>query len=336
VNDLAGVLERDFTITPLPAPTIPGAPAPLLLSGDDRVLNTEQTAALRALLDRHGALLIRGRSPAGAAEAARFAETLFPDEPVLDTGEHPQADQAEAVYRPVPFDSRQTLMWHHENSFNAVCPRVLMFFCRTPAVTGGATTLVDSRLVYQRADTAATSRLRTAGIRYVRLCDENAGRSWRQLYGTDDPAQAARAAAEAGEELDIHRGTARIMATRPAFRTGEHGIVWFNQLLHWHPAALPDDLRRLVRRGAVPAFRDCTHGDGTPIDDDLIEHITAISQDVEYPVAWQAGDVLLVNNLVYAHGRHPYRGTREHFVRMLGLARHQHSDAGQHRAGQEG
>jgi alpha-ketoglutarate-dependent taurine dioxygenase len=336
VNDPAGALERDFTLTALPVPTIPGAPAPLLLSGDDRALSSEQTAALRALLDRHGALLIRGRSPAVPAEAARFAETLFPLEPVLDTGEHPQADQSEAVYRPVPFDSRQTLMWHHENSFNAVFPRVLMFFCRTPAVTGGATTLVDSRLVYQHSDPAATGPLHTTGIRYVRLCDENAGRSWQQLYGTDDPAQAARAAAEAGEEVDIHRGTARIVATRPAFRTGAYGTVWFNQLLHWHPAALPDELRRLVRRGVVPTFRDCTHGDGTAIDDDLIEHITALSRDVEYPVAWQAGDVLLVNNLVYAHGRHPYLGTREHFVRMLGHAHHQHPDAGERRAWQEG
>ncbi|MGI5215084.1 TauD/TfdA family dioxygenase [Plantactinospora sp. CA-290183] len=336
MSDPAGAVEGDFTITPLPATTIPGAPAPLLLSGGDRVPSSEQAAALRALLDRHGVLLIRGRSPAGPAEVARFAETLFPLDPVFETGEHPQADQAEAVYRPVPFDSRQTLMWHHENSFNAVFPRVLMFVCRTPAVTGGATTLVDSRLVYQRADAAATSRLHTTGIRYVRLCDENTGRRWQQLYGTDDSAQAARAAAAAGEELEIHRSTARIVATRPAFRTGAHGTVWFNQLLHWHPAALPDDLRRLVRRGAVPAFRDCTHGDGTPIGDDLIEHITAISQDVEYPVPWQAGDVLLVNNLVYAHGRHPYRGTREHFVRMLGHARHQHPDAGQRRAEQEG
>ena len=170
----------------------------------------------------------------------------------------------------------------------------------------------------------------------MRQSDQHAGRSWQQLYGTDDPAQAAQAASAAGEELDLDGNSARIMATRPAFRTSAHGTVWFNQLLHWHPAALPDDLRQLVRRGAVPAFRDCTHGDGTPIDDDLIEHITAVSQDVEYPVAWQAGDILLVDNLVYAHGRHPYSGTREHFVRMLGHTRHQHPDAAHRQARQQG
>jgi alpha-ketoglutarate-dependent taurine dioxygenase len=316
-------LHRHLTFTPLAVDTVPGAPAPLLLTvkpGTGR-LDPGTAGAIRAAFADRGVLLLRGFQPVDPTGVAAFTDQLFPGQPVVGTGEHPQADDTEAVYRPVPFAPDKTLLWHHENSFNADFPRTLIFICRTPAPQGGATTIVDSRLVYHQVPAEVRQRF-AAGIRYTRRCDGYTSRSWQQLYGTDDPDTADRYAAANGEVLVIDGTAACITAHRPAFHPTAHGPSWINQLLHWHPAALPADLRNLIRRGTVPVFRDCTFGDGSPIADVVVDQVSAAHRRHEYPVAWQPGDVLLVDNTVFAHGRHPYRGTREHYVRMVGHVRH--------------
>jgi alpha-ketoglutarate-dependent taurine dioxygenase len=319
------VLQRFYRIADLAVRTVAGAPPPLLLTAlqpSDNPISRDEATAVRDALTHRGAALIRGRRPVDATGAAATANQLFPNEPVLDTGEHPQVDNTEALYRPVPFAPEQTLLWHHENSFNVTFPHFLIFICRVPATSGGATTIVDSRLVYQDMPATAATVLAAEGVRYTRLCDRHAGRSWQQLYDTDDPAEAQARAANNGETLTIDHDRARIISVRPAFLPTPHGPAWFNQLLHWHPAALPTDLRHLVRRGIIPAFRNCEAGTGAPIDDELVDRLVAVHREHEFPVSWHAGDILLVDNTVFAHGRNPYRGEREHFVRMVGLQHH--------------
>ncbi|WBC01099.1 TauD/TfdA family dioxygenase [Micromonospora sp. WMMA1976] len=313
------VLARKYRLDELGMATV--AAPPLLLTAPpqaDPTIQLEQARAIRDAVADRGALLLRGRPPAGPTGAATTADQLFPGETVMDTGEHPEVEDREALYRPVPFAPEQTLLWHHENSFNAVFPHVLMFVCQIPASSGGGTTIVDSRLVYQDMPATDTAALAAHGVRYTRLSAPHAGRTWQQLYGTDDPAVARSRAAEADETLSIDGDRATIVAERPAFLPSAHGLVWFNQLLHWHPAALPEDLSRLVRTGVVPTFRNCQYGNGDDIDDEVVRRLLDAYRDREFVVDWQAGDILLVDNTVFAHGRRPFRGPREHFVRMLG------------------
>lgn len=310
-------LRREYTVADLPITTMEGAQPPLLLTVNTDYQDQNSAAAIRSALADRGALLIRGLPPVDARGAVQIAESLFPGEDAIDTGEHPLAGDTAALYQPVPFASDQTLLWHHENSFNARFPRILIFICRRPAAHGGATTLVDSRLVYQLVPEDVRARFAAGAIRYVRRCDGFAGRSWQQLYRTHDPDVATLRAAESGETLTFEDNTALIVTARPAFIETAHGPSWFNQLLHWHPSALPEELLALVRSGAVPAFRDCTYGNGEAIDDDIVECIVTLHRQNEYPVNWQAGDVLLLDNTVFSHGRHPYGGPREHFVRMI-------------------
>ena len=57
--------------------------------------------------------------------------------------------------------------------------------------------------------------------------------------------------------------------------------------------------------------RNAYFGDGSPISDvDLAEIRGAIdAATVAFP--WQARDVLLLDNMLVAHGRNPYRGERK-------------------------
>jgi TfdA family taurine catabolism dioxygenase TauD len=60
--------------------------------------------------------------------------------------------------------------------------------------------------------------------------------------------------------------------------------------------------------------RHCTYGDGTPIPDRDMERVRdAIWRHMRF-FRWRAGDVLLIDNYVAAHGRMPYHGPRQVLV----------------------
>jgi hypothetical protein len=58
------------------------------------------------------------------------------------------------------------------------------------------------------------------------------------------------------------------------------------------------------------------YGDGTEIEESVIEEIREIYKQLSVPVKWQKGDFLLQDNMLAAHGRLPYEGERKVLVAM--------------------
>ena len=104
------------------------------------------------------------------------------------------------------------------------------------------------------------------------------------------------------------------MASHP--RTGEK--LFFNQIQAHHIACLPpEDRRSLLDLFAFEDLpRNVYYGDGTPIEDSLIQEIVATYQRIEVTFPWQKGDLLMVDNMLTAHGRYPYAGPRKILVAM--------------------
>lgn len=283
-------------------------------------LVAERKDEIRAGLLDHGAVLVRGFASVTEQDFSRAAARLL-DTVVRGNGEHEPANDRGDVQTPVAYDAGRRLLWHNENSFNQRWPLVLMFCAQIPAASGGQTPLVDSREVLKRLDPDLVSEFRERGVAYRRRYEAGVGLSWQKVFGTDSRSGVEAICAEQG--LEFRWGAGDVLhttAVRPAViehpATGD--LSWFNQAQHWHPRCLDEDIREAVLEiyGPDDLPRDCRYGDGTPIEDGVMDQILDAYQALERQFDWASGDVLIVDNILSAHGRNPYTGKRRLLVAM--------------------
>jgi len=52
-------------------------------------------------------------------------------------------------------------------------------------------------------------------------------------------------------------------------------------------------------------------GDETALDKEAIKTMIAIADEITYPLAWEAGDAVIIDNTMVMHGRSPFQGKRK-------------------------
>ncbi|HYO62151.1 MAG TPA: condensation domain-containing protein, partial [Pyrinomonadaceae bacterium] len=275
---------------------------------------------VEAELSRRGALLFRGFKLDEAVDFERFAaatgERLF-----KDNGEHPRTSVSGNVYTPTFYPPEEKVLWHNENSFNHRWPSKIWFCCVVPAQEGGETPVVDSRKVLSLIDPEVRERFARKGVMYVRNYGHGLGLSWQEVFRTSERAEVERRCRESLTEFEwTGDGLLTTRAVRPAVvnhpRTGEP--TWFNQAQHWHPSCLNPATRASVEAlfsdERLP--RNCYYGDGSPIEDAVMEHVLGVYRQLEVSFPWQRGDIMLLDNLLAAHARNPFKGPRRLLVAM--------------------
>ncbi|MCA2218363.1 non-ribosomal peptide synthetase [Jidongwangia harbinensis] len=323
-------------VTPRPVPVadtglirtgevIPGSRLPLLATPESAGVDLTGWLASRPdwlppRLAEHGAVLFRGFGVHEPASFERLAGTVCGD--LLDAnGEHVPVLANGRVQTPVFFPADRRLLWHNENSFNDRWPALIVFCSTMPAASGGETPLVDSRRVYAELSPAIRERFLATGVRYHRSYGGGVGLDWAKVFGTDDRAEVERACRDAGLRYEWQPGNRlRTTCVRPA--VVEHPVTgepsWFTQAQHWHPACLDPVTRTAMTAlyGPEDLPRNCTYGDGEPIPDEVMTEILGVYERLEVSFAWQRGDVLVVDNVLTAHGRNPYQGERRLLVAL--------------------
>jgi len=268
---------------------------------------------------RHGAILFRNFRVRPQADFQRFTQAVC-DDLFTENGEHPRQSLGGYVYTPVFYPADRLLLWRNENSFNHRWPLRIWFCCTRPAESGGATPIVDSREVFARLDPRIKERFMARGVMYVRNYGVGLGH-WHEVFQTDDRAEVERRCREAGMELEWKEGDgARTRCVRPAVvrhpRTGE--LSWFNQAQRWHVSCLDPQTRESI----AAAFREedyprnCYYGDGSPIEDLVMQEILEVYRGAQVVFPWQAGDILMLDNVLTAHARELFTGERKLLVAM--------------------
>ncbi|MEV4702020.1 TauD/TfdA family dioxygenase [Actinoplanes sp. NPDC049316] len=295
------------------------APAP---GADVHEYVREHREDLRRTLTERGAVLLRG-FPVGGVEGFDGVVRAFSGSAPLTYAERssPRSTIKGQVYTSTDYPAEEEIFLHNENSYQAVWPRTLYFYCIEPAHTQGATPLADIREIYRTLDPAVREEFERRGWRVVRNFHADFGVPWQQTFGTDD-----RAAVEAycrDRGLSPHwrpDGGLRTVAVRAAVHThpvtGEK--VWFNHATFFHVTTLAAD----VREGMLAIFDEedlptnTYYGDGGRIPDDVMEHLRATYRGASTRFDWERDDVLVVDNMLAAHAREPFTGPRRIAVAM--------------------
>jgi hypothetical protein len=65
------------------------------------------------------------------------------------------------------------------------------------------------------------------------------------------------------------------------------------------------------------------YGDGSPIESSVLDEVRDVFSRVAVRFPWQRGDILMLDNMLVAHGRSPFKGLRKVFVAMAEPWSHQ-------------
>ncbi|MEH2121100.1 TauD/TfdA family dioxygenase [Nostoc sp.] len=275
---------------------------------------------LQTKLLKQGAILLRGFNLERAAIFEQVCLMLCPNL-FNENGEHIRGTVSANVYTPVFYPANKKLLWHNENSFNYRWPKKIFFGCSQPAEQGGETPIVDSRKVFELIDPKIRERFIEKKVMYLRNYDSRIGLDWSTVFQTQDQAKVEANCKEAGIDFEWKdNGRLRTRAVRPAVvkhpQTDE--MTWFAQLQHWHTSCLDIQTRQTLlssfQEEDLP--RNCYYGDGSHIEDSVMEEICGVYEKLEITFSWQTGDLLILDNLLTAHGRNPFCGERKLFVAM--------------------
>ncbi|SMF41815.1 Taurine dioxygenase, alpha-ketoglutarate-dependent [Tistlia consotensis] len=292
----------------------------------------DHAAELEALADRAGVLLIRGFRIDGPAAFRAVCAAIRPDLRTYAGGDSPRSGVADRVYTSTEYPQELEVLLHNELSYAGWSPDRLFFGCLLPAATGGETQIADGRAVYRALPAGLRERFETRGIAYLQhLWDAEGppgiGKSWQETFETGERAEAERYLAGAGMDWDWTDFGLRTRARRPAVR--RHAVAgescWHNQADQWHRAlasvkvsigAREDPRFDPATAGEASLGNHVTYGDGGEIDPADLETVRAVSRACEVTFPWQAGDVMLLDNVLAMHGRKPFTGPRRVLVAM--------------------
>jgi alpha-ketoglutarate-dependent taurine dioxygenase len=300
--------------------TLPRSVRPRVDAVDLAQWMAQHPRAIDELLARDGALLFRGFALPNARDFAAVAAAAGGEPFAYVERTTPRVEVGERIYTSTEYPATETIPLHNESSYASRWPSRLLFYCEEPATSGGATTLADSRAVLRALPPSLVESFTRRGVLYVRHFGAGVGLSWRETFQTDDRSRVedyCRAHGYAfewrGESLRTRR-VAPAIATHPA--TGER--AWFNHAAFFHPSSLPPSLHAALRAQLPPDElpHQTFYGDGGEIGTSELEAIRAAYAQARIAVAWQRGDVLLVDNMLVAHGREPFAGTRRVLVAM--------------------
>ncbi|AYC33744.1 hypothetical protein D3880_15890 [Pseudomonas cavernae] len=293
--------------------------------------------AFEDLLKVYGALRFRGFP---IRETADFS-TMMAHYPSADMGYNgggtPRAVVAGKVFEATRFDKELTLPLHQEMSYLPDWPLKVAFYCRVAPSSGGATNIGDIRRLEALVPQQLFEQVRQRGVLYKRNFRDgrlptdgwhsyltSLHRPWQQAFYTDDPAEAQSACEKMGLEWQwLEDGSLQTSYRNSGFIT--HPVLgsrhWFNQIATLIP--LPSGSQAwnafIEHYGEdKPRPNDVQYGDGTRIPRELVEVLRLAYAQATVSEPWQAGEVLLLDNVLTCHGRAPFEGTRDVQVQLIG------------------
>ncbi|NBD17975.1 MAG: TauD/TfdA family dioxygenase [Cyanobacteria bacterium] len=276
---------------------------------------------LETKLLQHGGILFRNFAINNPEDLEQLTQAISSDLLSYSYRSTPRTQVKGKIYTSTEYPADRSIPLHNEMSYTRSWPMKIWFACLQPAAEGGETPIADSRKVFQRLDPSLRERFAQQGIMYLRNYSKGLDIPWQEVFQTDDPAAVEAYCREAGIEWewigDEQLRTRQIcQATARHPKTGE--AVWFNQAHLFHVSSLSPEVRQylLTNLGEENLPRNTYYGNASPIAETDLDQIRDVYEQETIVFSWQAGDILMLDNMLAAHGRKPFSGSRRVVVSM--------------------
>lgn len=299
------------------------ASSPLVVNpSDDKdyniLLGEENVSLIRQRLLSVGAVLIRGFEGLTTVESFQQVYKAICGEMLeyrFQTS--PRSRVGSKVYTSTDHPSSQHIHMHTESSYSRSWPRYIGFFCLKPSSSGGQTPIAREGDIIKCINPEALEKFRNSGVKYVRNFTKGLGLSWQKAYQVDDKEQVEKILKDKKMEFEwINDNHLRVEWVLPAFQPHPETkeSLWFNHMYFGHKSLYDPKVLQVVPEDYLPFLT--FYGDGSPVEREVIDRLKCGYSDQEYRVNWQQGDLLLLENMIFSHGRYPYEGDRKILVGM--------------------
>lgn len=290
-------------------------------AGDAASWVTEHRGALRAVVAEHGSVLVRGLGLATTAETGgvfrRLATGLMTEKEAFAA----RRTYSDGVYSSSTWPSNQPMCMHHELSYLLEFPSLMLFACLSAPTAGGATAVADGPAVLDALPADLVERFAREGWLLTRSYNDEIGASFAEAFGTEDRGAIERYCRANAIEFEWQPdGGLRTRQRRSALV--RHPITgrrcWFNQIAFLNEWTIAAEVREYLVDvyGAEGLPFNTRFGGGDPIGADVVRLLNEVYEANTVREPWQAGDLLLVDNVRTAHSREAFEGPREVLVAM--------------------
>ncbi len=305
----------------------------------DSLTRKELKKKIYGVIDQQGALLVQDTGLKSIREYSEFLSSVGYRNHSYLGGSSPRTDQGGSVYTATEIPADITIPIHQEMSYLNSMPDYISFFCEDPPQNDQKTNLIgDMRKFTDRLPVELKNRYkgkRSSLRRMLPPTGKNTGfyrakKSWQETLGTNNREKALAIAGQKGWKLSWTDNDFLeiIQEPVPFFRTHPiHGEIWCTQALSYQPMTRRLTAKKDGRTEDLQLLDSALDNAPETIDQMIMENGSSvppkdsriwfeISLEIQTPYALRQGDIIILDNILMAHGRSQFTGPRRIFTAL--------------------
>lgn len=282
----------------------------------------ENSAPIAERLLEHGAVLFRDFPVREIGDFDRFISAISQQRIDYIYRSTPRTSLGNRIFTATEYPPALEIPLHNENAYQTDWPLKLALCCLKPAESGGETPISEMRRVNCAIGAALLDKFEERRVKYVRHYRPYVDISWQEVFRTEDRSVVAEFCALhdiSHEWLDVSTLRTSQICQGTALHPVTNERVFFNQAHLFHISNLGDAAAKSMLDvfGPDKLPRQTFFGDGTEIPAEDLAKVRAAFAGAAITFPWKAGDILLLDNMQFAHGRRPFKGARRVLAALM-------------------
>lgn len=304
-------------------------PLPLVLSPKTKNIDLLDWAEknknlLDELLLKHGGILFRGFENFSVDDFQDFIGRVAGQTLEYHERSSPRTKVSGNIYTSTEYPPNKEIPLHNENSYQKKFPSRIFFFCETPSEIGGETPIADCRRVLGRLEKSLVESFSKRNWMLIRNFNRGFGLKWQSVFQTEDRLAVEKHCRE--NDISFIWEPPDILQTQVIRKAIHHHPqtdepIWFNHGVFFHASSIEPGMRQALKEvfddKQLPS--NTFWGDGEIFPEETIETVRQAYKEETVKFKWQKNDLLMLDNMLVAHGRATFTGNRRILVGMSNL-----------------